>query len=82
MYVFAVPGRCHWTPGLVTPRLTPTPVFFIVFRETLETGIIVAILLSFLKQNIAGPDKDPAIYRKLRNQVGHSEGKKKDQNRH
>ncbi|KAN0070724.1 Iron permease FTR1/Fip1/EfeU [Elaphomyces granulatus] len=45
------------------------PIFFIVFRETLETGIIVAILLSFLKQNIGGSDRDPAIYRKLRKQV-------------
>ncbi|KKY19916.1 putative plasma membrane iron permease [Phaeomoniella chlamydospora] len=30
--------------------------------------IIVSILLSFLKQNI-GPDKDPAVYRRLRKQV-------------
>jgi high-affinity iron transporter len=44
------------------------PVFFIVFRETLETTIIVAVLLSFLKQQL-GPDKDRNVYKKLRNQV-------------
>jgi high-affinity iron transporter len=44
------------------------PVFFIVFRETLETSIIVSVLLSFLKQQL-GPDKDKTVYKKLRNQV-------------
>lgn len=44
------------------------PIFFIVFRETLETVIIVSVLLSFLKQQL-GPDRDPVVYRKLRKQV-------------
>ena len=44
------------------------PVFFIVFRETLETTIIVSVLLSFVKQQL-GPDKDKNVYKKLRNQV-------------
>lgn len=46
------------------------PVFFIVFRETLETGIIVSVLLSFLKQAL-GPDRDPTVYKKLVRQVSH-----------
>lgn len=44
------------------------PVFFIVFREAIETVIIVSVLLSFLKQQL-GPEKDPVVYKKLRKQV-------------
>ncbi|KAI9797330.1 MAG: hypothetical protein M1833_005509 [Piccolia ochrophora] len=44
------------------------PVFFIVFRETLETSIIVSVLLAFLKQTL-GPERDAATYKKLRKQV-------------
>jgi len=44
------------------------PVFFIVFRETLETSLVVSILLAFLKQQI-GPGQDSKTYKKLRNQV-------------
>jgi high-affinity iron transporter len=44
------------------------PVFFICFRESLETSIIVSVLLAFVKQTI-GPDKDPTVYRKLLKQV-------------
>ncbi|KAL2432755.1 High affinity iron permease ftrA [Exophiala dermatitidis] len=44
------------------------PVFFIVFRETLETSIVVSVLLSFLKQQL-GPDRDRNVYKKLRNQI-------------
>ncbi|KAI9753450.1 MAG: orotidine 5'-phosphate decarboxylase [Chaenotheca gracillima] len=44
------------------------PVFFIVFRETLETSIIVSVLLAFLKQTL-GPERDPAVYKKLVRQV-------------
>lgn len=43
-------------------------VFFICFRETLETSIIVSVLLAFLKQSL-GPDRDPATYKKLVRQV-------------
>jgi high-affinity Fe2+/Pb2+ permease len=44
------------------------PVFFIVFRETLETGLVVSILLAFLKQQI-GPEQDKKTYQRLRKQV-------------
>ncbi|QDS77479.1 hypothetical protein FKW77_000020 [Venturia effusa] len=44
------------------------PVFFICFRECLETGIVVSVLLSFLKQTI-GPEHDPSVYKKLYRQV-------------
>jgi high-affinity iron transporter len=44
------------------------PIFFICFRECLETSIIVSVLLSFLKQTI-GPEHDPATYKKLYRQV-------------
>ncbi|KAF3893626.1 High-affinity iron transporter [Trichophyton interdigitale] len=43
-------------------------VFFIVFRETLETSIIVSILLAFLKNQL-GPQQDVQVYKKLRKQV-------------
>jgi high-affinity iron transporter len=43
-------------------------VFFICFRECLETSIIVSVLLSFLKQTI-GPDQDKVVYKKLLKQV-------------
>ncbi|KAH8646887.1 iron permease FTR1 family protein [Xylariales sp. PMI_506] len=47
-------------------ELFAVPVFFIVFRETLETGIIVSVLLAFLKQTLG---KEAELYRSLRNQV-------------
>jgi high-affinity iron transporter len=50
------------------PNVFAVPVFFIVFRETTETSIIVSVLLAFLKQQI-GPDNDKALYRKLQKQV-------------
>ena len=43
-------------------------VFFVLFRETLETSIIVSVLLSWLQQTL-GQDEDRAIYTKLRRQV-------------
>ncbi|VUC27008.1 unnamed protein product [Clonostachys rosea] len=45
------------------------PVFLVIFRETLETAIIVSVLLAFLKQTLGGPDQDAAIYRSLCKQV-------------
>ncbi|KAI9818621.1 MAG: hypothetical protein M1832_004394 [Thelocarpon impressellum] len=45
-----------------------TPVFFVVFRETLETAIIVSVLLAFLKQTL-GPERDAVTYKKLVRQV-------------
>lgn len=44
------------------------PIFFIVLRETIETAIIVSVLLSFLKQQV-GPEKNASVYKRLRNQV-------------
>jgi len=44
------------------------PIFFILFRETLETVIVVSVLLAFLKQQL-GPDRDPIVYKKLRKQI-------------
>jgi high-affinity Fe2+/Pb2+ permease len=44
------------------------PVFLVVFREALETVIIVSILLAFLKQTLGGSE-DLGAYKKLRKQV-------------
>jgi high-affinity iron transporter len=49
--------------------LFSVPVFLIVFRETLETAIIVSVLLAFLKQTLGGPSGDAQIYRSLCKQV-------------
>lgn len=45
------------------------PVFLVVFRETLETVIIVSVLLAFLKQTLDGPNRDVTVYKTLRRQV-------------
>ncbi|KAI1360053.1 iron permease FTR1/Fip1/EfeU [Xylaria arbuscula] len=45
------------------------PVFLVVFRETLETVIIVSVLLAFLKQTLDGPNRDAAVYKALVGQV-------------
>ncbi|WPH03355.1 Hypothetical protein R9X50_00623400 [Acrodontium crateriforme] len=52
----------------MTVNVFAVPVFFICFRECLETAVIVSVLLSFLKQTI-GPERDPIIYKKLVRQV-------------
>ncbi|KAI1845414.1 hypothetical protein JX265_005275 [Neoarthrinium moseri] len=51
------------------PDVFSVPVFLIVFRETLETVIIVSVLLAFLKQTLDGPDRDVQVYKKLVKQV-------------
>jgi high-affinity iron transporter len=38
------------------------PVFLVVFRETLETVIIVSVLLAFLKQTLDGPNVNQQRY--------------------
>ncbi|PUU83651.1 iron permease FTR1/Fip1/EfeU [Tuber borchii] len=43
------------------------PVFFVVFRETIEAGIIVSVLLSFLKQTLS--TEDETTYKRLTRQV-------------
>jgi high-affinity iron transporter len=48
--------------------LTTSAVFFICFRECLETVIIVSVLLAFLKQSM-GPEHDRHLYKKLVKQV-------------
>ncbi|KAH6610267.1 iron permease FTR1 family protein [Trichoderma cornu-damae] len=45
------------------------PVFLVVFREALETVIIVSVLLAFLKQTLGGPNADRTVYKKLRAQI-------------
>ncbi|KAI0393544.1 iron permease FTR1 family protein [Xylariaceae sp. FL0594] len=45
------------------------PVFLVVFRETLETVIIVSVLLAFLKQTLDSPNRDLAVYKTLVRQV-------------
>ncbi|KAI1421721.1 iron permease FTR1/Fip1/EfeU [Xylaria sp. FL1777] len=45
------------------------PVFLVVFRETLETVIIISVLLAFLKQTLDGPNRDVAVYKALVKQV-------------
>ncbi|KAF2673662.1 plasma membrane iron permease [Microthyrium microscopicum] len=44
------------------------PVFFICFRECLETSIIVSVLLSFLKQSLK-PEENDVAYKRLRKQI-------------
>ncbi|KAK7426682.1 high-affinity iron permease [Neonectria magnoliae] len=50
-------------------ELFSVPVFVVVFRETLETAIIVSVLLAFLKQTLDGSQRDPKLYQTLRTQV-------------
>lgn len=52
------------------PAVFAVPVFFIVFRETLETSIIVSVLLSFLKQQYAEDQDKGSVYKRLVKQVG------------
>ncbi|KUJ08595.1 iron permease FTR1 family protein [Mollisia scopiformis] len=53
----------------MTNQVFAVPVFFVVFREALETVIIVSVLLAFLKQTLDGPQRDAATYKKLTRQV-------------
>ncbi|KAL6705642.1 high-affinity iron permease [Coniothyrium glycines] len=50
------------------PNVFAVPVFFICFRECLETSIIVSVLLTFLKQTL-GPEHDAAVRRRLVRQI-------------
>ncbi|KAF2740804.1 plasma membrane iron permease [Polyplosphaeria fusca] len=50
------------------PNVFAVPVFFICFRECLETSIIVSVLLAFLKQTL-GPEHDAVLRKKLVRQV-------------
>ncbi|KAI3323912.1 iron permease FTR1 family protein [Xylariaceae sp. AK1471] len=53
----------------MTANVFSVPVFLVVFRETLETVIIVSVLLAFLKQTLDGPNRDVAVYKALVRQV-------------
>ncbi|KAK1719973.1 iron permease FTR1 family protein [Colletotrichum lupini] len=53
----------------MTVDVFSVPVFLVVFRESLETVIIVSVLLAFLKQTLDGPNRDVAVYKALRRQV-------------
>lgn len=53
----------------MAPQVFAVPVFLVVFRETLETVIIVSVLLAWLKQTLDGPERDAKVYKKLRRQV-------------
>ncbi|KAL2213456.1 iron permease FTR1 family protein [Sarocladium strictum] len=53
----------------MTNKVFAVPIFLVVFRETLETVIIVSVLLAFLKQTLDGPKNDPKVYKALRKQV-------------
>ncbi|KKY27166.1 putative high-affinity iron transporter [Diplodia seriata] len=52
----------------MTVNVFAVPVFFIVFRECLETVIVISVLLAFLKQTL-GAEGDTATYKKLLKQV-------------
>ncbi len=53
----------------MTVNVFAVPVFFVVFREMLETVVIVSVLLAFLKQTLGGPNQDVRTYKKLVKQV-------------
>ncbi|KAE9372215.1 iron permease FTR1 [Stipitochalara longipes BDJ] len=53
----------------MTVDVFAVPVFFVVFRETLETVILMSVLLAFLKQTLDGPNGDLPTYKKLVKQV-------------
>ncbi|KAI1151112.1 iron permease FTR1/Fip1/EfeU [Nemania diffusa] len=53
----------------MTKDVFSVPVFLVVFRETLETVIIVSVLLAFLKQTLDGPNRDATVYKALVRQV-------------
>lgn len=53
----------------MAPSVFSVPVFLVVFRETLETAIIVSVLLAFLKQTLGGENCDVKVYKALRKQV-------------
>ena len=53
---------------LNSSRVLTTTVFFICLRESLETSIIVSVLLAFLKQTLTS-ENDAPVYRKLVRQV-------------
>lgn len=53
----------------MTVSVFSVPVFFVIFRETVEVAIIISVLLAFLKQTLDGPSRDVIVYKRLRNQI-------------
>ncbi|KAM0281111.1 hypothetical protein ACHAQH_003690 [Verticillium albo-atrum] len=53
----------------MTVNVFSVPIFLVVFREALETVIIVSVLMAFLKQTLGGPEGDQRVYKLLRRQV-------------
>lgn len=49
--------------------LFSVPIFLVVFRETLETAIIVSVLLAFLKQTLRRPGEEQQLHNTFRRQV-------------
>lgn len=47
------------------------PVFLVVFRETIEAGIIITVLLAFFKQTLGSANEEmhKAVYKSLLKQV-------------
>lgn len=70
--LFAVPGMViiyiPVTFKKTSVLMESLSVFFICFRETIETGIIVSVLLAFIKQTL-GHEQDAVTYKKLVRQV-------------
>jgi hypothetical protein len=74
--VFAVTGmvlpmvtRLEQKTWLTNPNCDRT-VFFILFRECLETTVVISVLLAFLKQTLGG-EADKKTYKKLVKQASH-----------
>jgi high-affinity iron transporter len=58
------------TTANMSTTVFSVPIFFVIFRESFETGIIISVLLAFLKQTVGGAaSNDLAIYKTLRKQV-------------
>jgi high-affinity iron transporter len=55
----------------MTVNVFAVPVFFVVFRECLETAVIVSVLLAFLKQTLDRPNRNAVVYKKLVRQVNY-----------
>lgn len=71
----------NYRPPLATEKLClenkmavavfSVPVFLVVFRETIEAGIIISVLLAFLKQTLGSANEEThkAVYKSLLKQV-------------
>ncbi|KAH6974423.1 iron permease FTR1 family protein [Ilyonectria sp. MPI-CAGE-AT-0026] len=53
----------------MAPNVFAVPVLLVVFRETLEAVVVVAVLLAFLKQTLGHSEATKASYRSMVKQV-------------